>query len=166
MKDKLKNPFFYYALVPVAIAFWPLLVWGLYLPGAQQKWQLEKDHYEKSQKVIETILTIDPERLDFADAKNAAAGFDYAGSIDKVAGLCRISPGKYTLSSGIIVTSGGQKSQTARVALKGVNITRFAKFLSTMQLRWANLQCTQVKLTKVKGLPDSWNVDLSFKYYY
>jgi hypothetical protein len=63
-------------------------------------------------------------------------------------------------------SAAGQKSQSAKVGLKQVDITKFAKFLSTVQLRWANLQCSQVKLTKKKGLPDTWDVDLDFKYYY
>jgi hypothetical protein len=52
------------------------------------------------------------------------------------------------------------------VVLKEVDITKFAKFLSTIQLRWANLQCVKVKLTKKKGLRDTWDVDLDFKYFY
>ena len=113
------------------------------------------------------ILALDPDRLEFADSQNAAAEFDYASAIEKIANLCGIPPTNYKLSSGIIITSSsGQKSQSAKVGLKQVDITKFAKFLSTIQLRWANLQCIQVKLTKKKGLPDTWDVDLEFKYYY
>ncbi len=166
IKDIHKNPLFYYALVPVVMALWPLLVWGFYLPNSQQKWELEKKQYGQAQQVIEQILTIDPDRLDFAKSKAGVAGFDYASAIDKVAGECRIKPTNYTLSSGIITTSGGQKSQSARLSLKDIDVAKFAKFLSTVQMRWANLQCTQVKLTKKKGLKDMWKVDLDFKYYY
>ena len=59
-----------------------------------------------------------------------------------------------------------EKSQTANVALKDVDLEKFAKFLSTIQLRWENLQCKRIKLTRKKGLPDTWDVDLVFKYYY
>jgi hypothetical protein len=86
--------------------------------------------------------------------------------MEQTAGLCGIPSTDYKLNSGIIITSAGQKSQNAKVGLMQVDITKFAKFLSTVQLRWANLQCGQVKLTKKKGLPDSWDVDLDFKYYY
>jgi len=52
------------------------------------------------------------------------------------------------------------------VNLKGVDIVKSTRFLSTIELRWANLQCTTIKLTKKKGMPDMWDVDLDFKYYY
>jgi hypothetical protein len=166
MKDILKNPALYYILAPVAVALWPLLIWGVYLPAAENKWQVEKSQYSQGQKIITEILAIDPDRLQFADANAASAEFDYASAIEKTAGLYRIPPTSYKLNSGIIITTAGQKSQSAKVTLKGIDITRFAKFLSTLQLRWANLQCSQVKLTKKKGLPNIWDVDLDFKYYY
>jgi hypothetical protein len=82
--------------------------------------------------------------------------------------VCRILPGNYSHSSGIMIESSasGQKSQTAKVDLNGVDIARSARFLSTMEFRWSNLQCTQVKLTKKKAVADMWDVDLNFKYYY
>ncbi len=64
------------------------------------------------------------------------------------------------------MTIGGQKSQSANVSLSQIDIVKFAEFLSTIQLRWANLQCNRVKLTKKQGLPDVWDVDIEFKYYY
>jgi hypothetical protein len=166
MKQFYKNPTLYYILAPVAVALWPLLVWGVYLPSAKRNWDVEVSQYNQAQDIIKEILALDPERLTFTDSQSAAAEFDYASAIDKTAGLCGIPSTDYKLNSGIIITSGGQKSQSAKVTLKQVDITKFAKFLSTLQLRWANLQCTQVKLTKKKGLPDAWDVDLEFKYYY
>jgi hypothetical protein len=166
MKEIYKNPILYYIFVPLIVALWPLFVWGMYLPRAQRNWQREKAQYEKAQTLITEILTIDPGRLGFSDADNDEMEFDYARAIERVATSCRIPPASYRLSSGMIMTSSGQKSQSAKVVLKEVDITRFAKFLSTIQLRWENLQCTKVKLTKNKGLPDSWDMDLDFKYYY
>jgi hypothetical protein len=166
MKEIYKNPTLYYILVPVAVALWPLLIWGVYLPAAEHKWQVEKSRYNEGQNIMTEILALDPDRLKFADSNSASVEFDYASAIDKTAALCGIPPSDYKLNSGIIITSGGQKSQSAKVGLKQVDITKFAKFLSTVQLRWASLQCSQVKLTKKKGLPDTWDVDLDFKYYY
>lgn len=168
MIDLRKEPALYYILVPIAVALWPLLLWGVYLPGAERNWNLKKSQYTKAQGIMEQILTLDPDRLEFADPNAPVVEFDYANAVEKVASLpeINIKPADYRLSSGIIITSGGQKSQGAKVVLKGVNITKFARFLSTIQLRWANLQCTQFKLTKKKGLPDTWDVDLDFKYYY
>ena len=163
-----KNPVLYYILIPLTVALWPLLMWGVYLPDAKRSWKNEVDEYNKAQKIRAEILAIDPDRLGFADPKIDAVEFDYASAVEKIASLCKIPSTNYKLSSGRIIssTSDKQKSQSAQVTLKEVDITRFARFLSTIQLRWANLQCTKVKLTKKKGLPDIWDVDLEFKYYF
>ena len=166
MKDIYKNPMFYYILVPVILAVWPLLVWAVYIPRVQEKWQVDKTQYEKAQKIIAEILLLDPDRLKFTGPKNKPAEFDYAVVVEKIASLCKIPPTSYELNSGRITTSSGQKSQSANVGLNEIDITRFAKFLSMIQLRWTNLQCTKVSLKQKKGLPDVWDFDLSFKYYY
>ena len=165
-KDIYKNPAFYYVVAPVIVALWPLLIWTVYLPNAESTWKGDKDQYNRAQGIISEILEIDPERLEYSDSKAGAAEFDYAVAVERVATECRIPATSYRLSSGTITTSRGQKSQSAKVVLSEVNIVKFAEFLSTIQLRWANLQCGQVKLTKKKGPPDSWDVDLDFKYYY
>jgi hypothetical protein len=114
------------------------------------------------------IFTLEPDRLEFADANDTAADFTYGEAVDRVASLCRIPPSKYNLSSAMIITTNDRKSQNASVDLKQVDIRKFARFLSMMQLRWANLQCEQLKLTKKQNLPDNdmWDVDIKFKYYY
>ena len=165
MKDIFKNPTWYYILVPVLIALWPLLVWAVYLPEAERNLDSDIDQYERAQKNIESILSLDVDRLQLADAKTGAAEFDYFNEVYRIAALSGIPQAKCKLSSRIII-SGEQKSQSAKVSFNDVDIEKFAKFLSTIQLRWANLQCTRVKLSKKKGLPDSWDVDLDFKYYY
>ncbi len=167
MKQIYKNPTLYYILAPVIAALWPLLIWGVYLPAAAHNWQVERTQYNEAQSIMAEILTLDPDRLGFADSKDTAAEFDYAIAVEKIASLCKIPSTHYKLSSRpIIADSSGPKSQSAKVGLKQVDITKFAKFLSTIQLRWANLQCANVKLTKKKGLPDTWDVDLEFMYYY
>ena len=166
MREIYKNPLFYYVLVPIVAALWPLLVWTVYLPDAEHDWELEKARYNKAQKIIAEILAYDPDRLEFADLTSDESEFDYASAVEKVASLCRIPSKDYKLSSGLIITSGGQKTQNARITLNEVGIVKFAKFLSTIQLRWENLQCEQVKLTRSKALPDVWKADLDFRYYY
>ncbi len=167
MKDIIKNPFFYYLVAPLAAALWPILIWTVYLPAAENKWQNDKAQYTKAQTIIEDILKDDPERLEFTDDKADSAEFNYASAIEKIASLCSISPSNYKLSSGIrMSTSEGQKSQNANVSLKDVDMARFAKFLSTIQMRWANLQCTKITLKKKKGREDRWDIELGFKYYY
>jgi hypothetical protein len=111
------------------------------------------------------ILTLDPDRLQFVDSNDPSTEFTY-GVVDKVAGSCGIPPSKYKLNSGMLITNKNQKSQSASVSLRQIEIVKFAKFLSTIQLRWANLQCNRVKLTKKQGMPDMWDIDIEFKYYY
>jgi len=166
IKEIYKNPMFYYILVPVLAALWPAIIWGVYLPAARARLSEEMDQLTKAEQLIEELLTADPERLNFTKGKNAAKGFDYATAVQQAAEFCSIPAGNYKLSSGIITKSEGQKNQSAQVSLKGVEITKTARFLSTIQLRWSGLQCTRIALKKNKGLPDAWDVDLTFKYYY
>jgi hypothetical protein len=86
--------------------------------------------------------------------------------VETVARASGIPSAKYKLSSGILITSGGRKSQGAKLSLKQVEIARFARFLSSIQARWANLQVTRLKLTRKKESPDSWDADVDLKYYY
>ena len=166
MKQIYKNPALYYILVPIIVALWPLFICGVYLPEAETGWQSEKSRYTRAQKIMAGILELDPDRLGFADAKAAGAEFDYASAVEKTARLCKISSSDYKLSSGIVMTSSGQKSQKANVVLRDIELARFARFLSTIQLHWPSLQCERVKLTGKKGVSDRWNIELDFKYYY
>jgi len=168
MKDIYKNPILYYIAVPVIVGLWPLLVWAIYLPAAQKDVEEQIAQYKKAEPIMMEIFTLEPDRLEFADANDTAADFTYGEAVDRVASLCRIPPSKYDLSSGTAIDLQGKKSQNASVDLKQIDIRKFARFLSMMQLRWANLQCEQLKLTKKKNLPDNdmWDVDIKFKYFY
>jgi len=168
MKDIYKNPILYYIVVPVIVGLWPLLVWAIYLPAAQKDVEEQIAQYKKAEPIMLEIFTLEPDRLEFADANDTAADFTYGEAVDRVASLCRIPPSKYNLSSAMIITTNDQKSQSASLDIKQVDIRKFARFLSMMQLRWANLQCEQLKLTKKQNLPDNdmWDVDIKFKYYY
>ena len=166
MKDIYKNPVFYYILVPSVAILWPAIIWGVYLPSARNNFSEDKEQYEQAQQVIKELLSIDPERLNFSQEKDESSEFDYATAVQKAARFCSIGAGNYRLSSGMIVTSKGQKSQSANVSLKEDDITKAARFLSVIQLRWSGLQCTKISLKRKKGLPDSWDIDLTFKYFY
>jgi hypothetical protein len=167
IKEFYKNPLFYYVSVPVIAAGWVLLTWTVRLPQAYRKWDLSRVEYDKVQAIITEILNVDPERLDFAGSKKSDTEFDYAVAVEKIASLCRIPSADYKLSSGPIITStDGQKSQRAKVILQQVDLKRFSEFLTTLQFRWAGLQCTQLKLQQKKGLKDKWEVDIDFAYYY
>ena len=168
MRDIYKNPILYYIAVPVLVGLWPLLVWAIYLPAAQDSVDKQMDQYKRAEPLMMEILTLDPERLEFAEPNETDTEFTYDGAVDKVARLCDISAGNCDVRTGIIVTARQQKSQTANIDLKEVGIVRFARFLSMIQLRWVDLQCESVKLTRKENLPgnDIWDVDVKFKYYY
>jgi len=166
MKDIYKNPILYYILVPSLAALWPLLVWAVYSPAAQDNLKQEMKQYEEAKAKIDAILDRDPTRLDLADPTKSADKFDYDTAVSDVARRCRISAANCNVSSKPARTSSGKKSQSATVVLKQVSIATFADFLSKIQLRWASLECGKVTLTEKKGLADMWEVDLDFKYYY
>ena len=111
------------------------------------------------------ILALDRGRLDY-ESKDKGVEFDYVEVVNEVAESCQIKSSNYRLSSGALTGKRGRKSQTAQVVLTGVGVEDFAKFISTIQVRWASLQCEQIKLTKKDGLPDLWDVKLDFKYFY
>ena len=168
MKDIYKNPILYYIAIPVIVGLWPLLVWAIYLPNAQKDVNEQLEQCELAEPIMMEIWTLEPDRLKFADANDTAAEFTYGEAIDRIASLCRIPPSKYNLSSAMVMTSKGQKSQSASIDLKEIDIRKFARFFSMIQLRWPNLQCERLKLNKKQNLPDNdmWDVDIEFKYYY
>jgi hypothetical protein len=167
MREVYRNPIFYYLLIPVLVALWPLLVWGVYLPRARENQKKEQSLYIDGQTCIVDILTLDPGRLDFAvDVNQVSLEFSYGSAVDRVANLCKIPSSNWTSSAGNIVKYQKKRRQDAMVKLTGVSIVQAARFLSTMQMTWATLNCEKVKLSQKKGLPDQWDVDFSFTYYY
>jgi hypothetical protein len=167
MREIYRNPMLYYLVIPVLVGFWPLLVWGVYLPEVERAQGIERGLCEEGQMYVVDILRIDPGRLDFADATEVTAEFSYGPAVDRVANLCRIPASKCNYQAGNIITaSGGKRRQDAKVKLANVSIVDAAKFLSTIQSMWVNLTCEKVKLSRKKGMPDQWEVDLSFLYYY
>ena len=168
MRDIYKNPILYYVSVTVLVGLWPLLVWAVYLPTAQDSVTKQMDLYEEAKLVMRDILTLDPERLEFTELNEADTEFTYDGAVFSVANSCNISAGNRTVRTGMKITTREQKSQTANVDLKQVGIVKFTEFLSKIQVLWIDLQCESVKLTKKENLPgnDMWDVDIKFRYIY
>ena len=167
IKELIRDPKVYYILAPLVCALWPLWVGVVALPSAQKTWADEKASYADAEKIIADIYKIDPDR--FTDAKNQgkAVVFSYPAAVEQVARSCGVPSTEYKLqSSAVMKAKEGQRTQDAQVTLKQVSITTFSKFLSTMQLRWADLQCTSLKLAKQKGAPDLWKADMTLKYYF
>ena len=164
MRDIHKNPMLYYLLAPVLAAIWPVLVWWVYLPAAEQQAQDDRALCVEGQTYILDILKYDPERLTFSNDSDVAGEFTFAKAIDRVANLCAIRSSNHSYSVGSIVTSGDKKTQNARVTLTDISIVQVATFLSRIQSLWVNLTCDKIKLTKKKGLPDQWDVEMTFWY--
>jgi len=165
-RETFKNPTFYYILVPVVSMIWPIWTALVSLPSAAEGWAEEKSQYLNGEKVSSDILELDSDRLQLADVHSKTGRFNYPIAVDQIAKRCAIRDENYKLQTSVPTKIRGQQSQSASVTLKKINLEKFANFFSLIQLRWANLQCTQVVLTKQKGVPDLWKVDLKFKYYY
>jgi hypothetical protein len=166
MKDIYKNPILYYILTPVIVCLWPLLVWAGEGPAAEENKKDQHDQFKSAEAIMMEILTLDPDRSEYADSNDVDTEFNFDKVVAMVASKSKIPPTKWDLNATAPQTSSGQKSQSAAVNLKQIDIVKFSEFLSTIQLRWANLQCNRVKLTHKQGLPDMWDIDIEFKYYY
>jgi hypothetical protein len=156
----------YYLIVPLLVVVWPLLVWAVYLPGAEKSLEDEAALCIEGRTHVVDILLNDPDRLDLARDAEIVGEFSYAKAIDRVANLCRIPATKCTYNAGAVIKSNNKRRRNARVKLTDIDIVQAATFLSTIQSTWVNLECDMAKLTKKKGLPDQWDVDFNFWYYY
>ncbi|OHB59377.1 MAG: hypothetical protein A2173_11540 [Planctomycetes bacterium RBG_13_44_8b] len=166
MKDITKEPIFYYVLVPLLLAIWPLWLFALGIPNAGAAYRREVGQYNNAEKLITQILEIDPQRLDYANAKTTDDAFDYTTAVDQVTKICGISPTAYKLSaSPARKTKGGQQNQDASITIDRIDIASLAKFLSVMHMRWATLQCSNLTLSKIKGEKNAWKADIRFIYY-
>lgn len=166
IKKLIRNPVFYYVAVPAVMLLWPLMVEFVYIPKIQKELDYALDEYKRSSKLMDDILELDPERLKTARQDDGSVKFDYVVVVDQVAKECGIRSDNYSISTKPTRTVAGVKVQNAAVVLKETDITSFAKFLSTLQMRWDSLQCEKLKLTGKKDSPDAWKVDMDLKYYY
>jgi len=167
MRELHKNPMLYYLLIPVLVGMWPLLVWGVYLPRTEHQREIEGGLCVQGQTAVMDILGIDPDRPNMTTKNLVPTEFAYGAAVDRVANLCKIPPSNWTSTAGDFMVSSGKKRQDARVKLTAVSISQAAKFLSTIQSMWPiRLTCENLKLQKKKGMPDQWDVDFSFLYYY
>ena len=167
MKDIFRNPTFYYIAIPIMVGLWPLLVWAIYLPAAQNNLKNEFELCKDANDIMLQILTLDPQRLELVDPNETDTEFSYYREVDRFASLCGIPPSKCDRTSQKVTTnSGGQRNQTANVKFTDIDITTFTKFLSMIQARWPKLQCNTLKLTQKKGIPDVWTIDIEFRYFF
>jgi len=165
MKDILRDKRFYYVLIPILAACWPLWARFVGIPAAESGWDDEQKKYNKAQVKMMDILTLDGERLKLSGDTDGAEKFDYSTEVAKAAKVSGISPANYKLNVRRTIKVGQQYVQGANLTLEKVDIVKFAEFLAGIQASWPNLQCSQLKLTQQKGMPDTWKVNIQFKYY-
>lgn len=165
MREVYRNPLLYYLLIPVLVGLWPLLVWGIYLPRSQDDLKTEGSLCLEGQTHVIEILRLDPGRLDPVKGP-ATMEFEFSSAGNQAANLCKIPSSSCIINAGSQSTSEGRKRQDGRIKLTGVSIIQAAKFLHSMQSTWVTLQCQDVKLQRKKGMPDQWDVDFRFVYYY
>jgi len=166
MREIYKDPLLYYLLIPVLVGLWPLLVWRVYLPRAQDNLSAECRLYGDGYNCVIDILTIDPDRINRQDKGQGIKEFTFASAVNQVANLCKIPSSSYIINAGMASSSEGRKRQDARIKLTSVGIIQAANFLMSMQSMWVTLQCQDVKLQKKKGMLDQWDADFRFIYYY
>ena len=161
MRDLHTNPILYYILILLMVGVWPAVVGFKYLPQMTEQRDEWKENVVDANDLILELLSLDPDRLSYAEDSNQPAEFEYENATDRVArglGLVnqmQVIPGRRS----------GNK-QTAEVGLKDVGIIQATQFLSTLQMRWDNLQCSRVILRKQKEVKDRWDIDMTFIYYY
>jgi hypothetical protein len=166
MREAFKNPMLYYLLIPLLVGTWPLLVWRVYLPRAEHSREVEGGLCVDGQTHVIEILQLDPDRMNMPGKGQVVEDFSYGSAVQRVANLCKIPASNCPYTAGKRMISGGKERQDANVKLTSVGIVQAANFLSTIQSMWVTLQCQDVKLTKKKGMPDQWDVDFRFIYYY
>jgi hypothetical protein len=166
-RQLIRDPKLYYILVPVICVLWPLWAALLAMPVAQKAWNGEKDTYAQVERVVTRIHELDPERFTAAQNQGKAVVFSFSTAVAEVTKSCGIPATEYKFQeSAQMKSKEGQQTQDADITLKQVDIATFSRFLSAMQLRWADLQCTSLKLAKQKGTADMWKADMKFKYYF
>lgn len=166
MKDYYKNPNFYYIIVPTFSAIWMLFVSTTALPKSKNLLNDTLTETTRAEELIFKIFEIDPERLKYQNEKGESAEFDYTNALNQFAKLCGIAPSNYSLSGGREIKRSGRKTKSADVTINDIDIETLAKFLSTILIRWPELQCDLLKLTKLNTGKDNWKVSIKFTYYY
>jgi hypothetical protein len=164
MKEFYKKPESYYFIIPILVLIWILTVAFLTLPTAESRFGRAAQDRDKIQGYVTTILSIDRDRLKYKELVNKTGKFDYAVVIDNFVQLHGIKTSDYTPQIQGPNKRGKQLTQIANITIKSIGIEKFAKFLSSLQRSWPNLQCDTLTLKKEKTALDSWEAKMKFTY--
>ena len=164
MKEFYKKTEFYYFIAPLFVIVWILTIAFLTLPTAEKKLKRAIEDDGKIQGYVTTILSIDRDRLNYEKQVEKTGKFDYTAVIANFAKLHSIAPSNHSVNAQPPLERDKQLTQTADVTIKPIDIERFAKFLSSIQQSWPNLQCKSLTLKKQKNALDSWEAKIKFTY--
>lgn len=167
MKAILKNPNVYYILAPVLATVWAIAAGFIFYPGSVKAYEEDaQPEYERSQELIEKILTVQPQRLQYSLQNETGKPFDFGEVVTALTGVFGISTSDYRLNVRGQVSRGGKTARTATMEIKNIDIEKMARFLSTMLTGWPDLKCEKLTLDKAKTGKDNWDVDMTLTYYY
>ncbi len=166
MKDYYKKANLYYAAVPLAVTVFVIFVAAISLPAASRKWKNKQEDYAKSKDLIEKIVALDPERLDYDAKKGSSGEFDYSTAVVQIIRLAKIPESNYSLRGHGVTKSGGKLRKSADVTIDKVGIETLSRFISQILLRWPDLQCDRLSIDKLPAGKDSWKAIMKFVYTY
>lgn len=165
-KAYLRNPMVYTIGVPAIAAMWMLYVWLGAYPSSLDRYNTAYADYQESQKHLEQIINLEPQRLLYQQEKGKASEFDYTNVIGDFAKQFGIAPGDYTLVVRGATKRAGQTIKSADMSIKTIDIENLCKFVSAVLQRWPELECERLAIDKLSVGKNSWKVSLRFTYKY
>lgn len=167
MSKYLKNPNFYYVLIPAAAGIWAILAGFVFFPSSVKAWEVEKDEYQVTQDLITKLVLIQPKRLFYeVDEKENSGEFDFTTTINKFAQENSLTPSNFNLNVRGEVKKAGRITRSATMSIKNTEVQTLAQFLSGMLARWPDLKCEILSLDKLKNTKNNWKVEIRLTYYY
>lgn len=166
MKEYLKNPRFYYLVIPVFTAVWAVAAGVVFYPRAVSSWQEGQEEYKAAEDLLAKIIAIEPQRLAFKQEKGTAGDFNFTQVVNDFASLFSIPSSNFTLNTRGETKRAGKRAQSTVLSIKTIDIEKVSKFISAMLIRWPDLQCEILNLDKLPQGKNNWKVDLTLTYYY
>ena len=167
MKEYLKNPFFYYIAIPAILGIWAITAGAVLYPRATTSWQMNEEDYVNAQELLTQIIAIEPQRLTHQQKEGGVTGdFDFTQVVNEFASLFSIPPANFTLNTRGETRRAGKRARSATLSIRTIDVEKTAMFLSTMLIRWPDLQCENLTLEKLPQGKNNWRVDMTLTYYY
>lgn len=166
MKERLKDPVTYTIAIPAIAGLWMLYAWFFAYPSSLSRYDAAYQDYQESQKHLEHILTLEPQRLSYKQEKGKTSDFDYTNVIGDFAKQFGVAPDNYTLVVRGATKRAGRTVKNADMSIKTIDIEKLSKFVSAILLRWPELECERLSIDKAGTGKNNWKVSLRFTYTY